>query len=452
MKKTPSQIKAIFKSKNFGELVDNFPQSYIEFMAFFPLFLFMLVPIIQLIHDFISPYSHPVSYATKIMGVFICALTFGVIALLLYICKKIRKDGKPSFKSVLKNNVPFIFFLFVIIMMIISTIINGFTYEALYGDGYRRESLFYFIGYFALYFPCAIIVSNQKLRAAIFYTLISTSIPMAFLVLLDHRFVKLSAFQLSSGVSGVFHQFNHYGYYLIVVILSSAVLFVKEKKISLRILCMVSFILNNITLIVNNTFGCYLACFIALIFACVIISIADKKLNWLSIAVFALFILITLVMSFWTDTVFSNFVTFKNDIGNVAENPDNAGNAGTGRWTLWTHTAEYIKEKPLFGFGVDGISQRLSSDTNGVNNRPHNEFLEYAVFFGIPAAIAYICGVFSVFLKGLKNRRKLDIYALAAFAAAFAYLVSSIFGNTMYYTAPFLFIMLGLAISKTVDS
>lgn len=101
-----------------------------------------------------------------------------------------------------------------------------------------------------------------------------------------------------------------------------------------------------------------------------------------------------------------------------------------------------ILKKPLFGFGVDGILNQLN-ETCGFE-RTHNEFLQYASFFGISAGIMYICGVFSVFLKGLKHKNELDCYTTAGLVTAFAYLVSSFFGNSFFYTVLFLFIFLGL--------
>ncbi len=430
-------------------MLENIPWVYIEFLAFFPLLFFVLTPFLQLIHDLIDPYAHSVAYATKTSAAFICAATAGMIGVLLYILKSVHTNGKPSLKSVIKQNIPMVFFLFVILMIIISTLINGFTKEALYGDVYRQESFFEFIGYFAVYFLSATIISDKRLKAVILYTLISSSIPIAVVTILDSRFFNIPALDESTGASAVFHQFNHYAYYLIIVILLSAVLFVKEKKPWARVLCMASFLINNVMLVINNTFGCYLACFIALVFASVIISVTEKKFNIMSVVMVVIFIAISGIMSIWEQAISSNIFTFAGDIGNVIEKPEDAGTAGTGRWTLWTHTMGYITEKPFFGFGVDGIKERLTLETNNVNDRPHNEFLEYAVFFGIPAAAAYICGVFSVYLSGLKNRMKLDIYEVAALAAAFAYLVSSVFGNTMYYTAPFLFIMLGIGFKRT---
>jgi O-antigen ligase len=142
-------------------------------------------------------------------------------------------------------------------------------------------------------------------------------------------------------------------------------------------------------------------------------------------------------------------VVLYNDIVKIINNDIHAGLAGTGRWRRWTHTVQYIGERPFFGWGSEGIFDLLKEETGG--SRPHNEYLQYAAFFGIPAALCYIAGVVSVFVKGIKKRAEIDIYTFAALVASFGYLVSALFGNTMSYTAPYFFIMLGLAVRPCRD-
>ena len=116
---------------------------------------------------------------------------------------------------------------------------------------------------------------------------------------------------------------------------------------------------------------------------------------------------------------------------------------------------DIIKEHPIFGYGIEG-QKRMAEELGivgqyEIGTSTHNDFLQYAVFFGIPAALVYICGVFSVFLNGLKNRLHLDNYALAGFVGAFAYLVSSAVGVSMHYTTPYMFILLGIAFIRKAE-
>lgn len=439
------QFQKIIKSKTIREMLINIPWNFLYFLLFTPICLMMVLPLWQLVENLINPDGQPAAFYGNISIIRNIALSLGMIFIILSVSKFLIQ--KPAKTELFSSYWPLIFFSLVIIMMLISTAVNGITEAVKYGDMYRGESLLTVIMYFCFYFLVPSTIKQKKHKSTLLYAFMISSVSIAVFMLIHTYITPVEAFTHAAGPAAIFHQFNHYGYFLLMNILISEVLFIKEKKLSLKILCMISFILNNIVLIINDTFGCYLACFIALIFSVIVLSICDKKFNQKSLVMIVIFISISIIMSIWHDTVFTNIITFIKDLGKVADNSNDSGSAGTGRWTLWTHTIQYIKEKPLLGFGIEGTNQRLALDTNNVNDRPHCEFLQYAVFYGIPAAVAYICGTFSVFLNGLKQRTKLDIYTTAALVSAFGYLVSSAFGNTMYYTAPYFFILLGIGFS-----
>ena len=139
---------------------------------------------------------------------------------------------------------------------------------------------------------------------------------------------------------------------------------------------------------------------------------------------------------------------FRNDLVRVFDESSEIASgtnniyAGNGRWGLWQFTLIYISEKPLFGFGCDGITERLYELTKIPN--PHNELLTYAAYFGIPAAILYSSGVLVKMFRTLKASDLLSVNTIAAFAAL-GYFVSSMFGVAMFYTTPLFFVMLGLS-------
>jgi O-antigen ligase len=157
---------------------------------------------------------------------------------------------------------------------------------------------------------------------------------------------------------------------------------------------------------------------------------------------FGVFWAVTFFMHIWFPEILTSFLQFFVDIESVSKDPLHSDDAGTNRWVLWKAAVEQIGKRPIFGFGNEGIGEALLAV--GDNNRPHNEFLQYAAFYGIPAAVLYICGIMSVFLKAYRHRATLDASSLICLIAAFAYLFSSLFGNTMFYTAPFLFLFLGM--------
>lgn len=440
MKNIKEQFQKINKSKSIHEMMINTPWDFLYFLLFVPLFLMMALPAWQLLEDFINPEGLSTTFSGNVLIIHNIALSLEIIFIILATAKYAVEKNKNL--KLFSSKSPLIFFNFIVLMMLASTAANGITDAVKYGDIYRCESLRTSIMYFTFYFLASSLIKYKKQKAILLHTFVITSLPIAVCMLINTYIEPVRAFNIMQGPSAIFFNSNHYGYYILMVILVSDVLFIKEKNPFLRIICMISFLLNNIILIINDTFGCYLACLLALVFSVIVISLCEKKFSKEAVFMFIIFIIISLIMSIWYETIFSNIITFITDLVKITNKTDDSGSAGTGRWNLWTHTVKYITEKPILGFGLEGIGARLKSDAN--YDRPHCEFIQYAAFYGIPAAIAYICGTFSVFLNGLKQKNHLDIYTITALVAAFGYLVSSAFGNTMFYTAPYFFILLGI--------
>ena len=157
-----------------------------------------------------------------------------------------------------------------------------------------------------------------------------------------------------------------------------------------------------------------------------------------------LFGLITVAMNQITGTVVNNMSILSKDINKIVIQDETSGSAGTGRWVLWINAVKFIKDKPLFGHGLDNLGELY--DPLGVGtDRPHNEYLQYAAHLGVPALIFYLCGIGSIFIKAYKNRMNLTDTTLVALGVVAAYLVSACFGNTMYYTTPYFMMLLGMA-------
>lgn len=452
IKREIEYIKNLMSSKNFGEFFDKITWLFIEKIVFLAFIAFMVSPLTQLVKNSISfaRYGVESDYnAYVILPVRSAALLFGAIAIILAVGKNIR--CKYGIRSFFADNTPMRFFIPLTLLMLVSACINGDTWSSAYGIDYFNETLFSYIFYLLLCYFCASMIDSGKIKAVLEYAFIIAGTIIAF-VLLYHVYIDQLAVMINIhgpyDYGAVFYSSNHYGYYLNLLILTSGSLFVLEKNKILRILCIISFIINTAVLIINKTFGSFLACVFALIFFIIIRFICTKKVSKGAIAIFVLFWIVTLFVNAFTSTVFQDIIGLFFDIGSIIKNPKGSDSAGTHRWKIWKFVASYITEKPIFGFGVEGIADRLNADMgdNGVT-RPHNEFLLYAVNFGIPASILFFCGNLAVFLKGLKNKLTLDTYTIAAIVASFGYLVSACFGNSTFYLSPIFFIFLGLAMS-----
>ncbi|MBR1423581.1 MAG: O-antigen ligase family protein [Ruminococcus sp.] len=279
------------------------------------------------------------------------------------------------------------------------------------------------------------------------YSFIIVSVIIAALDLF--KYVFFPKLHENTSLIGIFCQINHYGYFLTMMISASAVLFALESNKKLRMLNLISFIMNTVALGINSSLGPQLSTFFALIFAFVVCKLRYKSFNKDIIFLFVIYILIMLGISFFIESFFYGVLTLFFDVSNIISG-DTTGSEGTGRLRIWEYTVKHIAKRPLLGYGIEGLTDEMIELNLGYG-RPHNEFLQYAEFYGIPAAIIYFIGCFMIFIKGLKLREKLDIYHICAFTVVFAYLVSSAVGNTMYYTTPLFFIFIGLACSVRAD-
>ena len=203
-------------------------------------------------------------------------------------------------------------------------------------------------------------------------------------------------------------------------------------------------------LIYVDTFGSYLAVLFGMVFSVFLISIMHCSKQYIINSVFSLllFIFISVGVDTQTHLLRTNFASLFTDIEKITTSADDVDEAGTSRIKLWKHSFKYIKERPLFGYGPEGTSQMFFDDGLG-NDRPHNEYIQHALFMGIPASVFYISGLVLLFIYCIKNRKQLPSYAIISGFAVFSYCISAFFGNTMYYTSPYFFIILGI-LSNTI--
>lgn len=408
-----------------------------------PFLAIMAAPLLEFIRRYPNINDYPEGYFPFV----VCFLYLAGIAGLAAFFYCLKENNRTLS---LRHNAPMVFFVITVVWMLLSTAVNGITPEVLYGDVYRRESLYTFVAYFLFLYYGATFIRNEKQKSILLgiYLISSTILALrefaAYMTLPAEVIEKLATVTYMGIVTSVFEQFNHYGYYLTVAVLISSVIVRSDIK-PLRYLAAVSFLVNSAVLVLNNTFGAFLGCLIGLVFSIIVCSLCSRKLDRTAIGMLAAFLVIALLTNLKCKTLFQNFTELFSDVGKIASGAEDARRAGTNRWGIVSATVRYISERPLLGFGVEGIGKRLLSEVH--IDRPHCEYLQYAAFFGIPAAVSYVLGILHIYLNGLRHRFSLSLCQKAALIAAFGYLASAAFGNTMYYTAPYLFLLLGIGYS-----
>lgn len=406
---------------------------------------------------------HPVAGAVTGSSLFFLSGIAACIICVLYLTKKITHEGTGFFTGLWKTRRPYIFLAAMLLWGGAAAFFADFRYTAFFGSAYRLDGYLSYCIY-AGFFGCAAIIGSREklLRIIRCFVLVSVVLGIMSLIAMIPFFsqtpnIYCISLRYMRGTS-MFYNINHYGYYLVMVILCAAGLFVNEKNRARSAGWLAVMLFNVWVLVDNNTFGCFLAALLALAAAGFIYKAAGSGKLRAFIPVIAFVLLSACLTPFYG--IMRNFDVLKNDISKFS-NEEDESTAGSGRWTLWVQTAELIARRPVFGYGPECLLGRFTrkiTDESGAEkiivsfqDRPHNEYLQHAAFMGVPALIFYLAALISLLADRIKRVRKLPVPVIIAGCAVIAYAVSAFFGNTMYYTAPFYFILLGMAANDAAE-
>lgn len=286
----------------------------------------------------------------------------------------------------------------------------------------------------------------------------------------------------------VFNQFNHFGYVLSMGVLGFAGLFFFDREAGriLKTVYITGLGLLSRALHVNDTFGALVAAAAALVILYIFCwrSVGGRSLHvlfpaavfgimavgmplWTLAAVSVLYfvlsflplrvnpavliaVILLLVLAAAALMIFTpyasglkyNIKELGGDIIGMIAGGEKADSAGTGRGKLWKDTIWIILENPIYGLGPDGfVIYRLLENSKN----PHNEYLMAAGMLGIPGLLLYLAGILSLVVCGWKRFRQLDSMTIAVLGVALTYMISALFGNPTFNTAPFFWLFLGMS-------
>lgn len=431
-------LSKVMKSRNLKEAVLNIPDGFFDISGTIAAVIFVLGPFIQLLQKYLSPVFPSVMRDINPM-----VLLLGSFVLILYAVKRLI-TSKDSLWQILNRHYAIALLSCFAILMIITTVINAPSHLTLFGDPYRKEGLVGFLSYI-VYFLLMAINRNERQKKILLCVFLSlTAFYSCLQIYLHYRInLKIIEFTLSNS--------NHFGYLLAVAIIAYATLIVVSKSAVIKLICSAGMFLSSLTLLINNTFGAQLAIYLGAIATCVICSIAKGRFRLISLLPIAI-IVFTIAFGALTSVHIRTSLTANNSqIVNDMGSDSQETTTGTARIEMWLKCGDYLTERAFIGYGSDATGDRLLAETH-VSDRCHNEYINYAVSFGVPATVFYIAAVFAVYLRGLKHRKELSGINLIGLCSALAYLFSAVFGNTMYYTAPYLFIMLGMGYFKKSEN
>lgn len=329
------------------------------------------------------------------------------------------------------------------LLIILSTIVNGFTKNALAGVPKLYIGVPDLLIFIFAYLLMSMGIRKDEFRhyILILYLIIADCIAPAALYYNYGGWIY--TFAGKTDMSAIFFHTNHYGYFLTMAVLISAGYCIYGTS-KMKVFGGVSLLINLAALIVNHSTGCILAVFSVLILLGIriVIGMKGSRAKVLIISLLTAVICLVLIAG-WTE--FGYLIT---EIKRILAGKS-YGYEGHGRWQLWTQTVKYIKDRPLIGYGCEGIREMLVQATGTAN--PHNEVLTYAAYFGIPVAIVYCTGAVKCIAKGLKPDDSGNTAPQIASLAAAGYFVSALFGVGVFYTVPFFFVFLGISAAVSED-
>lgn len=442
-------------TENRYTLNDIFTKNY-QIWAVVPLLIYLLTPIAHMIvfsflysaemkneeithffntGEYAGDYYMPIVQFAFVLGVF-----FATIAFVAFIANK-KEHSLKRFP----DNIPIVFFVLFLALIVVSTIVNKTESNYIWGFTVRAEGVTSFFCYYLVYFLCGTFVDKEKYKYFLMYFFLLTGVVIGILTIVNKYFYDITIIR-DDFVSGIFYHSNFYAYYLSISIMLASTLAILDKSKVRRILSFFIFAFDTFILAINDSLGGFLACIVAFLFVIFFITLKNKKFCFPALGMFAVFLVIIFVTGLFTPSYFSELSGLGKDVEKIVTDSENAGDAGTARWTLWTHTAQYIKEKPWIGWGFEGTAERLGTETHA--DKAHNEYLENMAYFGIPAGIIYVAGLMSVYIKAIKRRKYVDNATICCLAGALGYIGSAFVGNSFIFMAPFCFIFLGLANSS----
>ena len=135
---------------------------------------------------------------------------------------------------------------------------------------------------------------------------------------------------------------------------------------------------------------------------------------------------------------------------------------GTGRLYIWEKTMDLVKERPLFGYGMDSIAYNFphyNIDARGGNNsentivdKPHNMYLGVLYGTGIVGGIALLLLVGAVCIIGLREvfiNKNVMLGGVTCAVIAFA--IQAMFNDSLPGMVPLLFVLMGILVVKSKE-
>lgn len=436
------------------ERIRKMPEKVLDIAVFILFAVFALCPLVNFLIvcvEGVPDYSHQAIFYRNPVWEYCnnTTLCVGAAIAMLFWLKAYLRNQAPK----LTKHPALILFLAFAVWMTITTCINGVNRVALFGNANVKEGTMTDFSYL-VYFLLAALWKNDRLKRAWLWVFAGSAAVLELCLIGDD--LLLSGRLHIRECGAVFYNSNHFGYYILMSALVCAVSGVTAEKRWKRSLWLVLSAIAVEALLLNDTQGAQIGFLFGLLLMALVCALTKhcplRRAVWpflVTAAVVALNKVLPAV-AMGGQKLDKNVQATITQVQAVASGIENAPNSlGSGRLGLWRWTITRIRERPIVGYGSDALADDMEAATR--NGRCHCEYMHYALSYGIPAAVLYVCAVFAVYLRGLRLHRTLTAEQIIGLCAAFGYMVSAVVGVSKWYTAPFAFILLGLGYGKTLD-
>lgn len=414
------------------------------------LLIWMSIPLLKEIRITCIPAFRYEYIYMKIVG------AIGVILLLVKICKRLYT--KKNIKEYEKQILPITILGMFLIWTFISCLFSANKTNAFLGTEYRKDGFISYLAYGG-FLGCAFLLKSEKSKKILINSFIGLAIANIIVVELYNKGIGSTIFAVREITRTCFYNINHYGYYLLLATAAANFLFVTEKNKFKKIIAMLAYVFLLYYLILNNTLGCYIALAITFIIF-FIYTLACKQKRRVALISILLLVALSFMVQETKDVTGANIKSLSSDVshllmaGNKSEEKTEelmqaVNHAGSGRIQIWKDGIKFFMERPILGYGPENLEIKYKE--LGIDqDRPHNLIIQMATTSGVIGVVTYFTAIGIILITAIKYIKVENEIHVISLGCVIAYLISAMFGNSMYYTSPYFFIFLGLLLYENV--
>jgi len=344
-------------------------------------------------------------------GIFLLptALSLSIIFVLISIIIGLKKTSL----SYLKDNYNRVFFLCSIFMMLSSFynfIFADYSQIGIVNNYFFLIGLFNWIPFFILFWGVQMFLDSPEKRKIVAKYLIAGTIPVILLAIFQKWFSFTGPFNFLNGliiwyqypitksqaVTSIFNNPNYLGTWLSTILPFCIVLIINNKKIGKFIFSLIILISTTTIILLTNSRNAILGIF----FASQLFFIAQKKYLFFYISL--VLILVAILNNY--DNLPDYIKTYLQIIPErYLREISQRGfqDLDITRTNIWITTIEFIKSKPITGWGAGSFSYVFKNATTFYKGHPHNLPLHIAFSYGIMPAIIISTVITNLLIKSL---------------------------------------------------